>query len=106
MIATPKQVTRYHVSRKVYPLNSEGEGTSELFTQRRAFFRKLDAYRWVARGGVFRRRDKQGCLLSPKLAHPEDGACCCRYCDEEKWGPVVERLARLLRHYDEKGLIP
>jgi hypothetical protein len=106
VIVRSRQVTRYYATRTVGALPSEDRDAPTSITQRKAFMREMDAYRWVARGAIFRKRDEQGCPLSPKLRDPEDGSCYCKYCSEAKWRPVVERLARLLKHYDERRVKP
>ena len=61
-------------------------------TQWKTFHSESAAWRWVARGSLFRaRRDRCSCGGN----YDEDGFCC-RYCDPKQYGPIVDRLARIL----------
>lgn len=102
MIVERREVVRYYAKHTVGALPTEDGCGTTMIVQRKSFSRQLDAYRWVARGAIFRRRDKQGCPLSPKIRDPEDGSCYCKYCSESRWRPIVERMARLLAYYDGK----
>lgn len=99
-IVEKRTVTRYYATRKLRMPPSK-LFDHDTYTQRRTFAVKRAAYEWVARASIFKRRVEQGCQSKP---HQDDGACTCRYCDESKFRQMMERLARLLMHYDTKGL--
>jgi hypothetical protein len=96
VIARKKLVTRYYVERTLYMRPAE-HFDKEIYVQRKTFAVKRCAYEWVARASVFRRRTERNC---PCMPHPEDGTCMCRYCNEDKWRPMVTRLARILAARD------
>jgi hypothetical protein len=73
---------------------------TEPHDQRRWFRSLRAAYLWKARASLFRARAER-CSCDRERAYDGDGIQC-ELCNETKWRPVVERLARLMRAHDER----
>lgn len=107
MHVTRKQVTLFGIERVLPPRKCECNEAYELchcrtkpYTQRRWFRSLHAAYLWKARASLFRARDER-CTCDGR--HTYDGDIVqCKLCDESKWRPVVERLARMMRAHDER----
>jgi hypothetical protein len=104
---TCRRVPRYFASREV-PTMGNSPDDRESYVQRKGFADAKRAWLWVARAALFWAR-AQHCyckrLEQEYRGEPamDGGPDQCRYCDKEKWRPVVERLARIMRHRSEKA---
>ncbi len=75
--------------------------------QTRRFLSEHSAWLWVARGALFLARSAR-CRCKSLQAQWEansdyEGPARCKLCDEERWRPVVGRLARILRSKAKAG---
>lgn len=96
-----RRVVRHFATREVPAHPDDPE--RETYLQRKGFSDQVRAWRWVARGSLFQAR-AQRCycqrVADTYRGEPamDGGPGQCRYCDPEQYGPVVARLARILRH--------
>jgi hypothetical protein len=131
MILEKRRLTMYRATRKVYRLVVErsfcencGELTgvdSVVVTQAKWHRSRTAAYTWIAYGMLYRMRDdadgydrdETRCRLCAEAknkalagADPGPHPWTCRWHDRVWMAEKAERIARLIRHYDEKGIEP
>ena len=105
---TSRTVRRYFASRMVPSKgNFDDGGGDDYYTQRRGFADAPRAWLWVARGALFRARIERCYCARVKAEYRgepawDGGPGQCRYCDQDKWRPVVARLARIMQHRARK----
>jgi hypothetical protein len=74
--------------------------------QKRSFFSKAAAYKWLARRMIFLRRDKWCGRYDASDPDPEDGSCRCKYHHDASFRRLEARIARWLMWRDSRRAAP